>query len=138
MGALNLITSARRAAADGAIVFVGSAAEYGRVPVESLPITESVCPVPVSLFGATKLSQTTLAIAAAATWGLRVTVLRPFNLLGPGLPLHYFAGAFARRLLEERAQRPSDQMGVSEVTVSNAHATRDFVDVRDPRRSGEP
>ena len=83
------------------------------------------------MFGATKLSQTNLAIAAAANWDLRVTILRPFNLLGPGLPLHYFAGAFAHRLLEERAQRPSDEMGVREVTVNNAHATRDFVDVRD-------
>src|SRR5207302_3171258 len=89
------------------------------------------CASPVSMFGATKLSQTNLAMAAAAAWELRVTTLRPFNLLGPGLPAHYFAGAFARRLLEERARRPSDEVGVAEVTVSNANATRDFVDVRD-------
>ena len=130
-GTLNLIMAARRAAAGGVLVLVGSAAEYGRVPVESLPITEAVCPLPVSIFGATKLSQTNLAMAAAAAWELRVTTLRPFNLLGPGLPAHYFAGAFAHRLLEERARRPSDEMTVTEILVRNAHSTRDFVDVRD-------
>lgn len=129
-GTLNLLTAARRAAPAGVVLLVGSAAEYGRVPAESLPISEEFLPSPVSIFGASKLAQTNLALAAAAAWDLRVTTLRPFNLLGPGLPMHYFAGAFARRLVEAR------ELGASgDVPVPNAHATRDFVDVRDAAAS---
>jgi len=65
-----------------------------------------------------------LALTAAADWNLRVLVARPFNLLGPGLPEHYLAAALAKRLLQEEA------MG-QPLSVANADATRDFVDVRD-------
>ena len=116
-----------RAVADHApavpVVLFGSAAEYGRVPEEALPVGENFAPEPASYFGASKLAQTHLASAAASALGLRVVVLRPFNLLGPGLPGHYFAAALARRL--------RDGGGREAPPVDNGAATRDFVDVRD-------
>jgi len=82
--------------------------------------------VPSSFFGASKLAQTQVGLAAAAEWGLGVVVVRPFNVIGPGLPRHYFAASLAQRLVELRAAGAS-----GDVPVVNAEATRDFVDVRD-------
>jgi GDP-4-dehydro-6-deoxy-D-mannose reductase len=107
------------------LVVFGSAAEYGPVPEARLPVGESECPNPTSFFGASKLAQTYLAQAAAAEWGLRIVVARPFNVIGPGLPDHYMAASLARRLIASCTD------GSTEVQVANSHATRDFVDVRD-------
>jgi nucleoside-diphosphate-sugar epimerase len=53
-------------------------------------------------------------------------VVRPFNVIGPGLPPRYFAASFAERLIRAKAAGTS-----GDVPVVNADATRDFVDVRD-------
>jgi GDP-4-dehydro-6-deoxy-D-mannose reductase len=58
--------------------------------------------------------------------GLRIHVVRPFNLLGPGLSRHYFAQALCERL---RQLHQAGKFGV--VPVANAQASRDWVDVRD-------
>ena len=124
MGTLNLLEAMSESTPEATAVLFGSAAEYGAVPEEALPVGESYKEAPTSFFGASKLTQTHLALASARERGLRVLVLRPFNLLGPGLPGHYLATALARRLLAEE--------GIDEpFAVTNGHATRDFVDVRD-------
>ena len=123
-GTLNVMRAAAKASPNAVLVLVGSAAEYGVVAEERLPIDEEEPAQPASLFGASKMAQTQLALAAAVEWSLRVLVARPFNLLGPGLPEHYLAAALAKRLLQEgRTTKP--------LVVANAEATRDFVDVRD-------
>jgi GDP-4-dehydro-6-deoxy-D-mannose reductase len=108
------------------VVLLGSAAEYGPVPAEALPVREDHPAAPRSFFGASKLAQTEAARVAAAEWQLRVLVARPFNVTGPGLPGHYFAAALARNLLRARTAGES-----GDFPVRNAEATRDFVDVRD-------
>lgn len=125
-GTLNLLGAVKEHAPDASIVLLGSAAEYGAVPPEQLPVDERCTPRPNSFFGASKLAQTECAMAAAATWRLRVTVLRPFNILGPELPAHYMPAAFARRLLASLADDAQEP-----ISLVNGHATRDFVDVRD-------
>jgi GDP-4-dehydro-6-deoxy-D-mannose reductase len=55
-----------------------------------------------------------------------VVTVRPFNVIGPGLPEHYFAASLARRLLRQR-----EAGGPAEFAVTNLDSTRDFVDVRD-------
>ena len=58
--------------------------------------------------------------------GLRVVVVRPFNLLGPGLGPHYLAAALCDRLRQAKAAGLSGPL-----SVVNGQATRDWVDVRD-------
>jgi GDP-4-dehydro-6-deoxy-D-mannose reductase len=123
-GTLNVLRAAAECAPHAALVFLGSAAEYGVVEDLFLPVHEEYPNKPVSLFGASKAVQTQWALAAAAEWNLRVIVARPFNLLGPGLPEHYLAAALAKRLLQ-------DGSTTAPLPVANADATRDFVDVRD-------
>jgi GDP-4-dehydro-6-deoxy-D-mannose reductase len=123
-GALNVLRAAAEFAPDTALVFLGSAAEYGAVSEANLPVNEDHPLRPASLFGASKAAQTQLALAAAVEWNLRVIVARPFNVLGPGLPDRYLAAALANRLLQEGATGRL-------LSVANPDASRDFVDVRD-------
>lgn len=106
------------------VTIFGSAAEYGNVAVEHLPTAESAPTHPSSFFGASKLAQTHLAQQAARQWGLPIVVVRPFNILGPGLGKHYLASQLIARLRAPSAT--SD-----ELVVANGSCTRDFVDVRD-------
>jgi GDP-4-dehydro-6-deoxy-D-mannose reductase len=122
-GTLNLLSAVAKHAQHSAVVLLGSAAEYGPAVAERLPVQESCPACPNSFFGASKLAQTQAALVAAATWQLRITCLRPFNILGPELPTHYMPSAFAARLRAADRSEP--------LTLVNGHATRDFVDVRD-------
>ncbi len=126
-GAHRLLEAVREAAPAALTIFLGSAAEYGPVSAEELPISEQLEARPAGFFGASKLAQTQLAQAAAVEWGLSSLVLRPFNILGPGTPAHYLPGALAsrlrRRLAEGRLKAP--------LALVNGAASRDFIDVRD-------
>jgi GDP-4-dehydro-6-deoxy-D-mannose reductase len=126
MATLGLLGAVSRRTPASSVLLFGSAAEYGPVDPSAFPVNEE-CPArPLSFFGASKLAQTHLAAAAAAEWKLRIVVVRPFNVIGPGLPQHYFAASLASRLKRLAAEgRPGP------FEVANLHATRDFVDVRD-------
>lgn len=125
-GTRNLLQAVIRERPQARLLLVGSAAEYGRVGGWQLPIDED-CPAgPRSGFGISKLAQTRIAQDEASRWGLDIVSLRPFNILGPGQPGHYLAGALIRRL----AALPEG--GAHQVLpVASGNSTRDFVDVRD-------
>ena len=125
-GTMSMLEDVQRIVPRCEVVLIGSAAEYGLIKLEDMPIREDVRPAPHGAFGASKLAQTAAAEALASKWNLSILLVRPFNILGPGLPDHYFAAALARQLAEKsRAEKPG------EFSVLNAEATRDFVDVRD-------
>ncbi len=98
------------------LVHLGSAAEYGVVPVGT-PITEAARPNPVGPYGVSKLAGTEII---RTSW-LDAVVLRVFNPVGPGLPPSTLPGRVAAEL-----QQPGD-----EIRVGSLAAYRDFVDVRD-------
>jgi nucleoside-diphosphate-sugar epimerase len=125
-GTLGLLGAVCRQVPAARVILLGSAAEYGPVPPIALPVGEDYPASPTSFFGASKLAQTQAAAAAANEWQLSILVARPFNVIGPGLPAHYFAAALAERLEQARLTT-----GEGEFPVVNAEATRDFVDVRD-------
>lgn len=116
---------AREAPAATTVLF-GSAAEYGSVAPELLPIREDTPPQPLSPYGQSKLEQFQIAKRSALELGLRIHVVRPFNLLGAGLGSHYFAASLGARLLQLRREGKSGP-----VAVANGQATRDWIDVRD-------
>jgi GDP-4-dehydro-6-deoxy-D-mannose reductase len=120
LGTLNLLQAQRQHIPDSPLILLGTAAEYGPAPP---PTSEEYPPQPQSFYGASKLAQTQLALVAQSQWNLPIYVLRLFNVIGPGLPAHYFLGSLARRF---RGQPPG--------TIFPLHqpeTTRDFVDVRD-------
>jgi GDP-4-dehydro-6-deoxy-D-mannose reductase len=121
-GTTHLLDAIRRRAPEATTILFGSAAEYGPVAASLLPIREETPANPGSTYGRSKLEQTRLAEGMAAEHGLRIHVVRPFNLLGPGLGPQYFVSALCERL---RKSQPG------EMPIANARATRDWVDVRD-------
>ncbi len=127
-GTLNLCEAVDQHAPEARVLLMGSAAEYGSLPVEWLPLHEECLPQPSSYFGASKLAQTQLAQAAAVEKRLRIVSVRPFNVIGPGLPDIYFAASLLKRL---KAMQLEGAKAGTEFEVTNATATRDFVDVRD-------
>lgn len=109
------------------IVVAGSAMEYGGAGGGG-EVTEDTPPRPLTPYGAAKLSQTLAALSYAGA-GLHVAVARIFNVLGPGLPDHQAAGAFARQLaLIEKGRRPP------RLEAGDLRPRRDFVDCRDVAR----
>ncbi len=115
------------AAAPGArLVHLGSAAEYGRVPVGE-PVREDARPRPVGGYGVAKLAATRI-MEVARTVGLAVVVLRVFNPVGPGAPVTGLPG----RIAEQVAKAVADG---DQVRLGPLDAARDFVDARDVARA---
>jgi UDP-glucose 4-epimerase len=79
---LHLLECARRASYDGSIVYLSSAAVYGR-PVR-LPIRESDPTRPISPYGVAKLGAERYLAVYCEHHGLRGASLRAFSVYGPG------------------------------------------------------
>jgi GDP-4-dehydro-6-deoxy-D-mannose reductase len=93
----HLLAAARALPTPPRVLLAGSAAEYGLMAEDLLPVSEAACCKPSSVYGITKLAQTLHGLAAANT-GLSVVVARLFNLVGSGMPMHLALGAFAAQI----------------------------------------
>jgi len=102
------------------VILIGSAAEYGLLSPAENPVSEHRVLRPVSVYGATKAWQTSLAYKYAAC-GVDVLVARVFNLLGPGLSERLFIGRL-RRQIHEVLCGERDRIEVGPLS-----ATRDYV-----------
>jgi dTDP-L-rhamnose 4-epimerase len=94
-------------------------------PASSQPMAEAIPPAPTSIYGATKWQQEQLAFLVSQTRGLPVTILRFFNIFGPGQsllnPYVGVLGAFFRRALS----------GLPIELYEDGRMLRDFVFVED-------
>lgn len=102
------------------VICAGSAAEYLYSP-DGCMIEESPSGGE-SNYGRSKWAQTVLALQLGEQLGLSVSIVRPFNIVGPGLPDRFVAG----RICEQYAA--SDKKVVS---MGNIYSERDFIDIRD-------
>lgn len=126
--ARTLLQSLHDEGIDATTVLLGSAAEYGAVPPEHQPVHEEFVGEPTTPYGRAKREVTRLAQTARVR-GQRVTVARPFNIIGPGVPSTLVPGALIARLraaLEGEAPR--------RITVGRTNGVRDFVAVQDVAR----
>jgi GDP-4-dehydro-6-deoxy-D-mannose reductase len=110
---------------DRPLLLVGTSAEYGVVSERDLPISEGLRPCPYNHYGISKLAQTLEGLAASRS-GRPVTVVRPFNLVGPGMPEYLVIQSFARQIA---AIARGTALPV--ISVGNLKPSRDFIDVRD-------
>ncbi len=111
------------------LVLAGSSAEYGPGTPDAAPFHEDSPCAPTAPYGRSKLAATRHALDAAAKEGLDVRVVRPSNLLGPGLPEDLAIGSFVAQLAAcKRADRPFV------VSAGELTAQRDFLDVEDACR----
>jgi len=120
-----LFQALESAGADSPVLLMGTSAEYGVVTPEQLPITEETVAHPCSHYGISKLAQTQMALAVAAG-GRAVVVVRPFNVIGPGMPEHGAVQSFARQVADIIRKRREPV-----VHVGNLESSRDLVSVDD-------
>jgi len=130
VGTVHLLDAVREVVPSCRVVLFGSAAEYGDLPPGTASAAESDVCAPRSIYGVTKLTATRLALAAAARWNLRVTVVRPFNVVGAGCPTHLLVGAVIERMLA--AWGGGEPLTVS---VGRTDTQRDFIAVDDLARA---
>jgi GDP-4-dehydro-6-deoxy-D-mannose reductase len=123
VGTRNVLHAVARHAPQAHVILFGSAAEYGPVCPPALPVAETHAAHPRTPYGFSKLALTHAAQELAPVLGLRVTVLRLFNVLGPGLARCYLAASLCERLRTRLDDAP--------VGIHNGHWTRDFVDIAD-------
>lgn len=117
-----VLTAVARVNAGCTVVLIGSAAEYGRPQRPDGVVNEEDTCRPVSTYGISKLAQTDLGMAAAAS-GLPVVVARLFNPVGEGSAATSAAGSFVRQLADMAP-------GGGQLTTGPLGAVRDLMDVR--------
>ncbi|MFH0982962.1 MAG: NAD-dependent epimerase/dehydratase family protein [Planctomycetota bacterium] len=120
-----LLEAARLYVPGVVVVATGSAAEYGRVAPEQLPVTEQTPCRPLTPYGLSKQLATEIALYYHRVYRVCAMVVRPFQLLGKGITARLAPGAFAEELKRARAT------GSGVIQVGNLESSRDFLDVRD-------
>ena len=130
MGTARLFDALHAAANnDGAavprVILVSSAEVYGKRPNSDLPFRETLAPLPLNAYAASKVAQEAIGLAAFHTHGLPVIMTRAFNHIGPGQDDRFVVSSFARQLAAIAAGAPRLLL------VGNLEAERDFLDVRD-------
>jgi len=110
---------------DRPVLLVGTAAEYGMISPDQMPMNEDSIPRPYSDYGISKFAQTLLGLATAKR-GRPIVMVRPFNIIGPGMPCHLVVQSFATQIARilKRDMPPIVQVG-------NLGSSRDFIDVAD-------
>ena len=126
---VSLLESIKEVGVPSRIVIIGSAAEYGFVPHDSLPVNEDTLLNPISLYGASMCGRTIVAMLYK-NLGLDVIVGRVFNVLGPGLSEHSPVGSFAKQIAEAEK---GDKEPV--IFTGRLDVRRDFVDIADVARA---
>jgi UDP-glucose 4-epimerase len=119
-GTLNLLESSRGKLAK--FILASTAAVYGN-PVR-LPIGENHSLNPVSPYAASKLSAENYCLAFHNSYGLRTTVLRLFNVYGPGQSPRGYSGVITKFIDRIRKNQPLEIFG-------DGKQTRDFIFVDD-------
>lgn len=106
------------------ILLISSSAVYGRVPAKL--VAEDSATQPVNFYGNSKMAMEYAARQYIENSGLRVNIVRPFNLIGPGQSTEFVLPSFIMQLLEIKTRRRKPVIKTGDLS-----GRRDFVDVRD-------
>ena len=103
-------------------IYVSSCAVYGEP--EYLPIDEKHPARPVSPYAESKLEAERLCREFQKAYGLKTTIVRPFNVYGPRMKGGRYGGVIARFIKRLRSNKPP-------IIYGDGTQTRDFVHVWD-------
>lgn len=107
-------------------IYVSTCAVYGEA--EYLPIDEKHPTGPVSPYAESKLEAENLCITFQKEYGLKTTVLRPFNVYGLRMRKDQYGGVIAQFSERLSAKKPP-------IIYGDGSQTRDFVHVEDVVRA---
>jgi len=107
------------------LIVCGSAAEYGYVRVENMPVGEDCPTEPFSTYGKAKYEETQLALKFGADNGIDVVIARIFNPIGIGMADKFMIP----RLLSQIGEFKLDRKNTLE--ISRKDSTRDYIDIHD-------
>lgn len=128
LGAVRVLSSiARRRAAgvlDPVVLIVGSGVQYGRHDASEMPLDESAEQRPVTIYGASKAAQETVALQVFRESGVRVICVRSFNHSGVGHGSQYLLPSLVARVRRIAAGGPP------QLALGN-DVLRDYVHVDD-------
>ena len=106
------------------LLFISSSAVYGRV--KDNPVAESAPTAPVNFYGSSKLAMENAVLQYFYNFSLKVHIVRPFNLIGPGQETSFVVPYFT-----ETISAFSSGAGPYLLKTKSLSSARDFVDVRD-------
>ena len=125
-GSLHLFEAVRQHSPKSKIVFISSGEVYGEVDKKNLPVTEETSIAPTNLYGVSKASAELLALNYWKNYGVDITILRPFNHIGPGQSTDFVTASFAKQIAQIKKNKKEPVL-----EVGNDEVKRDFTDVRD-------
>ncbi len=125
LGSIHILENVRLFFPNTCVLMVGSAAEYGNVPIHAMPITELQACAPKGAYGISKYAATLAGLDYAHTYGLKVVVVRPFNIIGAGVPNSLVIGAILARIRHVLAAGEKNPA----VNVGNLDTERDFISI---------
>ena len=128
-GTLHVLDAARRLESPPRVLVVSSAEVYGVVTPEQLPLREDLPTDPVSPYAASKVAAEVVARQSAKGFGLHVSIVRPFNHIGPGQSPNFVVSALAKRIVD------AERSGARVLEMGNPTPRRDLTDVRDVVRA---
>lgn len=130
IGTINLFEAMRMVGSKARTLISCTPEEFGDVPQEMIPITETTRIHPINPYAASKVAQDAVCMSYQASYGFDIVRTRAFNHEGPRRDIHganaHFAHEIAR--IEHKLQKPV-------IKVGNLEATRNFTDVRDTVRA---
>lgn len=107
------------------IVVMGSAAEYGVVGEDEIPVPEEVPPRATSPYGVSKVRETSIVAEYREKYHLPVVTARVFNPIGAGMPERQLIPRILEQIHEiKRGNKTS-------IEVSRLDSERDYIDVSD-------
>lgn len=124
LGTVNLLEAVREYCdKKSRFLYVSSSAVYGYAGDE--PISEETPLRPVGEYGITKAAGEMAANSYSIKYGMNISVIRPFNLLGPGQDESFVTGRIISQVSEIlKGEKDS-------LSLHSTDSCRDFVDVRD-------
>ena len=127
-GTLNLLDCIRTACPKTRLISIGSSAEYGWTAQTNHKLAEDAPLRPSSPYAVTKVAQGNLTQIYRNGYGLRITHVRPFAIIGPR-KMKDAVSDFARGIVA------IEQGKKNVLPVGDISQVRDFMDVRDAVRA---
>jgi GDP-6-deoxy-D-talose 4-dehydrogenase len=116
LGTENVISAVDALGGRRRLIFVSTAAVYGNQKVEVL--TEDLRPLPVSHYGMSKL--VCERMIANASENHDITIVRPFNILGPGQDVNFIVPKLVQHFFDRKLT----------IRLGHLDPVRDYIDVQ--------